>query len=178
VAPPASPTPRADGATVVTRFTPYSSAGELTVGISDRSIGECWTSSIVVPIPTAYRCLVDDDIVDPCFAPQPQTTPATVACVSTPWSTALVVSLTKPLPKPAVIGTAANPWAVELANGARCVAATGTVQSVKGVALNLLCPDGLAAGGLDNKRPTWTVKYGTASAGHLTSVAVVAAWRG
>lgn len=165
-------------ATVITSFSPFSPSGSLTVGVTDRAVGECWTSSIVVPVASAYRCLVGNDIADPCFEPPKHTVPATVACVSSPWSSARVVTLTKALPAPATIGKPHNPWAVQLANGARCVAASGTVQSVEGVALNLLCPGGTAAGGLDDHHAKWTVKYGAATAGRLVRVEVIAAWRG
>jgi hypothetical protein len=165
-------------ATVVTTFTPYTSAGTLTVPVAAHVRGHCWTGSIVVSVPDAYRCLVGSEIDDPCFAPHQAVTPATVACVPAPWSSAQVVTLTQALPKITPRGRAASPWAVLLANGARCVAATGTVQSVGKVALNLLCPGGTGAGGLDTSRPMWTVKYGAATTGELTDVAVAAAWKG
>jgi hypothetical protein len=163
-------------ATVVTTFTPYTSTGTLTVPVATHVSGHCWTGSIVVSAPDAYRCLVGTQIADPCFAPRHGTAPGTVACVSAPWSSAQVVTLTQALPKIAPRGRSASPWAVLLANGARCVAATGTVQSVGNVSLNLLCPGGTGAGGLDTSRPKWRVKYGAATTGELTDVAVAAAW--
>jgi hypothetical protein len=164
-------------ATVVTKFTPYSSAGALTASVAARGNGRCWTGSIVVPVAGAYRCIVGNDIADPCFAPPHPSTPLTVACLPDPWSGARVVTLTEPLPVNRPIGNAARPWAVQLANGARCVASTGTVQAVNDVSLNLLCPDGTAAGGLDTRSPTWHVQYGPKS-GPLTRVDVARAWRG
>jgi hypothetical protein len=171
-------TPAAGPATVVTTFTPYTAAGTLTVPVAAHATGHCWTASIVVPVANAYRCLVGNEIADPCFAPHHPAHPATVACVSAPWSAARVVALSDPLPKTTSRVHAANPWAVQLANGARCVAATGTVQNVGSVLLNLLCPHGTAAGGLDTSGPVWRVKYGTAASGQLTDVAVTAAWKG
>jgi hypothetical protein len=165
-------------ATVVTTFTPYTSADTLTVPVAAHATGHCWTGSIVVPVAKAYRCLVGNEIADPCFAPRHPARPDTVACVSAPWSAARVVALTDPLPKTTSRGHAGNPWAVQLANGAHCVAATGTVQNVGSVLLNLLCPHGTAAGGLDTSGPVWTVKYGTAATGRLSDVAVTAAWKG
>ena len=170
--------PTTSNATVITRFTPYSAAGVLTVPLNAHGTGHCWTASIEVPVVGAYRCLVGNDITDPCFAPPRATAAATVACMPDPWSGAQVVTLTQPLPNATPIGNAAKPWAVQLANGARCVAATGTTQSVDGVSLNLLCPGGMAAGGLDRNGPLWHVKYGPATGGSLSSVDVTAAWRG
>jgi hypothetical protein len=165
-------------ATVVTRFTPYSAAGVLTASVAARGTGQCWTGSIVVPVADAYRCLVGNDIADPCFAPPRPSTPLTVACLPDPWSGARVVTLTQPLPVSRLIGNAARPWAVQLANGARCVASTGTVQNVHGVSLDLLCSGETAAGGLDTTKPTWHVQYGPKSGGPLTQVDVTRAWRG
>jgi hypothetical protein len=168
----------ANDSTVVTTFTPYTAADAITVRVTAHGTGQCWTTSIVVPVAGAYRCLVGNQIADPCFTPHHVTTPITVACVSAPWSSARVVTLTTALPKATPRGTAANPWAVLLANGAHCVAATGTVQSVGKVSLNLLCPGGTAAGALDTSRPMWKVKYGAPTTGQLTDVAVTAAWKG
>lgn len=104
----------------------------------------------------AYRCLVGNDIADPCFAQPRSSKPATVACLADPWSGARVVTLTQALPRVDPLGDAANPWAVQLANGARCVAATGTVPTVGGVSVNLRCPGGMVAGGLDRTGPGGT----------------------
>jgi hypothetical protein len=164
--------------TLVTRFSPYSAAGGLTVPVAGRTTGRCWTGSIEVPVARVYRCLVGNDIADPCFAPPRQSSPPTVACVPAPWARAQVVTLSEPLPGPEVIGKSANPWAVQLANGVRCLAAAGTVHTVGGVSLNLLCLDGTAAGGLDSSHPNWRVKYGSPAGGSLTPIDVSRAWRG
>ena len=177
-APAGAHTSSAFDATVVTRFTPYSAAGALTASVSAHGTGSCWTGSIVVPVAGAYRCLVGNDIADPCFAPPRPSAPMTVACLPDPWSGARVVTLTAPLPVVRPIGNSARPWAVQLANGARCVASTGTVQSSHGVALDLLCPGETAAGGLDTTNATWHVQYGPKSGGPLTPVDVAQAWRG
>jgi hypothetical protein len=165
-------------ATVITTFTPYTATDELTVPVAEHASGSCWTGSILVSVPGAYRCLVGSQIADPCFAPHHRVAPDTVACVSAPWSSAQVVTLTKALPTVTPRARAMNPWAVLLANGARCVAATGTVQNVGNVSLNLLCPNGTGAGALDTSGPMWHVKYGTPTTGHLSEVAVAAAWKG
>jgi len=171
-------TTESPSATVISKFTPYSSAGALTVAVTGHATGQCWTGSIMVAVPGAYRCLVGNDIADPCFAPPQPAKPTTVACLPDPWSGARVVTLTAPLPRTRTVGHAANPWAVQLANGARCVASGGTVHSVDGVSLNLLCPGGTAAGGLDTTSQLWQVEYGPQSGGTLAPVGVTHAWRG
>lgn len=175
---PAGQPSSASAATLVTKFTPYSSAGALTAPVAARGSGHCWTGSIVVPVAGAYRCLVGNDIADPCFAPPRSSTPATVACLPDPWSGARVITLTEALPGTRPIGNAGRPWAVQLANGARCVASTGTVARVHGVSLILLCTGETAAGGLDTTNPTWRVQYGPKAGGPLTPVDVTRAWRG
>jgi hypothetical protein len=166
------------GATVVTKFRPYSASGALTVSVAAHGTGHCWTRSIVVLVADAYRCLVGNDIADPCFAPPRPSTPMTVACLADPWSGAQVVTLAQALPVTRPIGNTARPWAVQLANGARCLASTGTVQVAHGVSLDLLCPAEMGAGGLDTTNPIWHVQYGPTSGGQLTTVDVTHAWRG
>ncbi|MEP7020842.1 MAG: hypothetical protein ABI808_09330 [Pseudonocardiales bacterium] len=172
------PATQSPNATAVSKFTPYSSAGALTVVVTGHATGQCWTGSIVVAVPGVYRCLVGNDIADPCFTPPQPAKPTTVACLPDPWSGALVVTLTAPLPITPPVGHAANPWALQLANGVRCVASGGTVHSVDGVSLNLQCSGGTAAGGLDTTGPMWQVKYGPQSGGPLAVVGVTHAWQG
>jgi hypothetical protein len=163
---------------VIKTFSPYAATGTLAVPVADQLSGSCWTGSIAVPKAGVYRCLVDNTIYDPCFAPPGETTPTTVACVPDPWSSAHVVTLTEPLPAPRSTSAADNPWALLLANAAHCVAATGTVPVVAGVPLNYLCGAGMAAGLISRDPARMEVKYGSESGGTLTPVAVATAWRG
>ena len=161
----------------VKTFSPYAATGTLVVPVADHVSGSCWTGSIAVPVAGVYRCLAGDQIYDPCFAPSPQTSPPTVACVPDPWTPARVISLTAPLPPASPPAQGRDPWALELANNARCVTVTGTVASVAGVALNYLCGPGLGAAIIQNDGTRILVDYGSETGTSLATVAVVTMWR-
>jgi hypothetical protein len=164
-------------ATLVRTFDPYDSDGRLTVAVRHRVRGHCWESSLAAPASDSYRCLAGNAILDPCFTSSASTTrPATLACFTSPWSKATVLRLTHKLPAPQQLPD--RPWAVVLAKGTRCVAATGTAPFVRGVGLGYQCADG-----------TWAALRGVHSAhvhalvgrenGHtLTRTSVTTLWRG
>ncbi|MCU1655891.1 MAG: hypothetical protein JWO57_547 [Pseudonocardiales bacterium] len=163
---------------VIKTFSPYAATGTLVVPVADHLTGSCWTGSIAVPKAGVYRCLVGNAIYDPCFTPARQQTPPTVACLADPWSSAHIVRLSQPLPASTPATTSDYPWALELANHAHCVAATGTVPVVAGVSLNYLCGAGMGAGIVRSEPTRMQVKYGLATGSQLMSVAVAVAWRG
>jgi hypothetical protein len=173
-----SSTVTASGVVHQQTFTPYAATGTLVVPVADHVSGSCWTGSIAVPSPGVYRCMAGNEIFDPCFADTTQPQRDTVACVQDPWSPAHVVTLTAPLPSSTAAGQTRTPWALELANHARCVAVTGTVGEVNGVSLNYVCGTDLAAGIIQNDGSHIVVDYGSSDAGPLHAIAVVTAWRG
>jgi hypothetical protein len=164
--------------TVVRTYTPYDASGQLVATVHDVVRGSCWTSSIAAPVRGAYRCIAANNILDPCFAPPGTASPDSVACLDDPWSEALVLHLTARLPNTPPLGDGSRPWALELANGARCVAATGTVPSVQGVNLAYRCSNGRSAGVVDATSPTVRADYGDPRTATLESVTVTTIWRG
>jgi hypothetical protein len=150
----------------------------LSVPVASTGTGTCWTTSIAVTSADAYRCLVGNDIQDPCFAPPVETSPPTVACVQAPWSPATVLTLSASLPARVGAATTTFPWALVLANGARCVAATGTVPTVDGVALNYVCPAGRDAGIVKTAGTPHQVHYAAPTDSTLTTVAITTIWHG
>lgn len=164
---------------VVRVFDPFAAAGDrLTVPVAARAGGSCWTSSVAAPSDHTFRCFVGNQILDPCFAAPGAAsgTGSTVACLPDPWSPARVVTLTKPLPAAGPVGVA-RPWALELANGARCTAVTGVVPALDGVDLTYSCGGSTAAGSRGPLDAGVTaVEYGPRS-GPLVRVAVTAVWR-
>jgi hypothetical protein len=95
--------------------------------------GSCWTRSIAIPRPGAWRCTVGNQIYDPCFA-----TPSgsgTLVCGADPGlgkdgfplklTKALPTNLTAPPEQPPV-------WMFELADGSICEPFTGTMPMVGG----------------------------------------------
>jgi hypothetical protein len=162
--------------TVVRSFHAYDDHGDLAVVVADVATGNCWTNSIADPVPGAYRCLSGNQIYDPCFAPPHPAQPLEVACVPAPWARAEVLRITGALPsgKPLDGG---RPWALRLANGARCVAATGTVPQVQGVSLGYRCTNGSYAALVAATSALRTAQYGTADASALSRVTVTTIWR-
>jgi hypothetical protein len=82
--------------------------------------GNCWTQSIAVARTDAYRCMVGNDIYDPCFAEGPRR----VACPSDlATNRGIVIVVASLSPNTFSQRTA---WAMRLGNGAICEVTTGT----------------------------------------------------
>ena len=140
-----------------------------------KTTGTCWTTSIAVPKAGAYRCLAHNAILDPCFATRPSD--RTVSCYADPWSKPTVVRLTAGLPAGRPLHDI-HPWAVQLANGRRCVAVTGTVQIVGNIALTYSCGTGGAAGLADTITPLRLAFFRASPQADLEQVAVTDVWMG
>jgi hypothetical protein len=156
-------------------FHPYDRSGQLAVRVADVVRGQCWTTSIAAPNARAYRCFQGNKILDPCFAPVHRATPVQLACMQAPWSRALMLQVNGSLPAP-TNGLPSRPWALQLGNGTRCVASTGTVPEVAGVNLAYHCIDGgnAALGGPGGGM--LTAQYAAAGAQTLTSMTVSTVW--
>jgi hypothetical protein len=170
---PGSPRPH----TVTETFAAYRADGELAVHVADVATGRCWTTSIAAPGSGAYRCITGNSILDPCFAPPTPATPVEVACMASPWSDAEVLRVTGALPTGTPGTHPARPWAVQLANGVRCVAATGTVPAVHGVNLGYHCLDGANAALGDTSAAVVTAEYADPDTQQLRPVTVQTIWR-
>ena len=173
-----SPSTTAPGAVEYASFSPYAATGTLVVPVADHMPGTCWTGSIAVAAPGAYRCLAANVIRDQCFADTTLGTVTQVACVADPWSPAHVITLTAPLPSTTAASPSRTPWALLLTNGAHCVAVTGTVPQAGNVALNYDCGAGKAAGVVQNDGTHLVVDFGDPRGPTFAQVAVRTAWRG
>jgi len=158
-------------ATVTKTFSPYNAAGQLTARTSATVTGSCWTSSIALSRPTAFRCISNNQILDPCFAPEHVSAPKTVACFANPWTPGTLLTLTERLPAPDP-GPRTTPWALQLVDGIHCVALTGTVDQVGTLDLGYGC--GLVAS--SGPGTAQSVELRTSPSAPLQSVAVSAAW--
>lgn len=106
----------------VTKVVKYSAA---TMTATKHVSGNCWTSSIASQRSDAFRCMVDDEIFDPCF----QIDADSVACPDiAALNTGEIVALTKPLPPAQSPPASPQAWAMVLESGAHCNRATGTVD--------------------------------------------------
>ncbi len=104
--------------------------------------GECWTDSIAVARTGAWRCMLGNEIHDPCFS-GPGLNGA-VICDADPSKNTpgFVVKLTKPLPKPSSEEPPdPRPWLVKLADGTLCEIETGTTSMVNGIVIPYGCSD-------------------------------------
>jgi hypothetical protein len=188
-------------ATQIKIFVPYQTDGTLNPTLQVRSRDsfpppfQCQAGSIATTRPDAWRCGTDD----PCFAApllDPNAQSVTLACTPTPWA-GNVQLLTVQTPLRSVdecknpprcrqpLDLSANPWAVELANGVRCILFTGTISSLGGVGMVYGCaqqdgtPAGLAgtaASGLDRSQPFWQVFYQAPGDYVLQQAGVLVAW--
>jgi hypothetical protein len=136
--------------------------------------GTCWTSSITVRTADAYRCFAGNEILDPCFAQS--RTAHVVVCYADPWSPGVRVIVPTVLPAPAPLAVS-HPWALELANGKHCVAATGVVNRIGTLALLYQCRHGGSAGPLVTHDGRSEVQYVPAGASAAVPVAVRVIWQ-
>jgi hypothetical protein len=163
--------------TVVRTFTPYSASGKLTVPVQGHATGHCWEISLAAPAPDAYRCLAANRILDPCFAPPTSSAKkgTSLACFRNPWAKAVLLHVHR-LPRGIPMTT--RPWAVLLATGEKCVAATGTAPFVAGVGLDYACGHGTAAALRDVDAKQVRALVGRVGENSLKHTTVRTLWRG
>jgi hypothetical protein len=111
--------------TSVIRFAPEVPGGDVREGT-------CWTESIAVTRPGAWRCMVGNAISDPCFTVAANH--ERLVCDADPAlkRTGFVLKLTKPLPMSSSRQHRAEPWIFRLADNSICEAMTGTLSIVNG----------------------------------------------
>ena len=191
---------QAPAPTEIKLFTPWLPNGTLNPAITVRSRemfmgnpnlpSDCQSGAITTQRPDAWRC----GTADPCFAPTPFSAQE-VACVTDPWSNDVtLLALSRPLPGPdecrstptacpRQLDLDSPPWVLELANGARCRAATGTISSVAGLGLAYFCDDGGAVGiadrdaPFDKSLPQWRAFYLPKDGTAVVQVGVLVVWR-
>jgi hypothetical protein len=83
--------------------------------------------------------------------------------------------LTAPLPKATPLSHH-RPWALQLANGVRCLSVTGTVEIDRGVPLTYQCSDGRAAAIASEHAALILASYGQPPQGALRRIAVTTLW--
>ena len=174
-------------------FAAQNSNGAPAAGVVAHRSGSCFTSSILVSAADAFRCFAGNQLLDPCFASSVGA--KALMCYASPWSQAVELTLTAPLPAAPPLSFA-RPWAIELANDQRCVAVSGTALAVRGVLLGYHCApktSGNSGTGASGTRASGTGASGTAGlrstagplllalyrapTGALQQVAVLATWK-
>lgn len=169
--------------TTVRLFVPWLADGRLNPALTVRTRltlegnpftqTSCQSHSLATTRPDAWRC----GTADPCFEPPlGRGDYSVVACSNGPWSNEVVVlDLRYPLPDPQACREMAGcrpppdlsrpPWALELANGARCTALLGASWFVAGLRANWACATaddqghGVVIGDLDRGHDLWRAFY-------------------
>jgi len=170
---------------------PFDLGGHLLPGYAPPSSsllpsGSCTSFSYVTDRPDAYRCMVNNQILDPCFAP-PAANPEIVACVSDPRVRyADVLRLAAPLP--VAQGTVSKagqgqPWGFDLVTAEQCGFESGATTSVGDLRLNYGCSPGASIyGNVTRTGSQWTVlvwrgaSSATPARSQLVRVGVVTAY--
>jgi hypothetical protein len=91
------------------------------LSIATKTNGDCWTSSNQNPRPDAWRCRTGNQIFDPCFSQNPDSTQ--VICTDSPKNNKVtLMTLTQSLPQQTnpkkFLGK--NPWMIKLTNDQVC----------------------------------------------------------
>ena len=159
-------------------YSPANASGGLAVSNPRTARGSCFTTSNVTLRSDAYRCTAGNTIFDPCFfVNQTQ-----VLCPTDgPWAdSGLLLNLSGPLPSSAGgsdQGTKAPPWAIQLADGTRCLAVSGATNEIAGQRLGYFCKggDGLY-GSVQRSTAAWTIFVGTPHSATLAMRPIAVAW--
>ena len=126
-----------------------------------KTTGDCEESSVAQPYrQDAWRCIVQDEIYDPCFTVAEKDL---VFCPADPSKTnSILIKLENPLPKPFVPAITKNNWAwfLKLADGTYCSPFTGTLPPLKDGVASYGCSgeSGKVLLGDLNDGTVWTAK--------------------
>ncbi|MBF6569529.1 MAG: hypothetical protein IVW54_11725 [Candidatus Binataceae bacterium] len=102
--------------------------------------GRCWTESIAVSRPGAWRCMRDNFIFDPCFEISGK--PGQVICGADPskHEVGFILKLSSRLPSPSPADhQVMAPWLIELQDRSICQIATGTMAAIAGEPVRYQC---------------------------------------
>lgn len=161
------------------------------VGNKDRTFGTayCWLRSIASARLDAFRCQVKHRVDDPCFASP--WNHSEVLCSAAPWeNSGVLYRLTAPLPdtnqkdllNPIPSDIESRPsyaWAVELANGQKCIRNTGGAIGEENATVGFICDGGVYSqtiGPIDTNSGLWTTTYFNSNSSEGEVVAIVKAW--
>jgi hypothetical protein len=97
-----------------------------------------------------------------------------------PWTNAGILVTVPSLPSTAGIkdqGTTGLPWAIELADGSKCVGISGASNLIAGQRLAFACSGGVGLyGEVHRSSSTWMIYTGTQHSAQLTLQPIAIAW--
>jgi hypothetical protein len=146
--------------TEIVHFEVFDASGTVVgVHVTKTASGHCFSGSIGLPRPDAWRCFIGNEILDPCLE-SPLGARVPLVCIV--GTRAIRLRLTKPLP-----AADANrkergffPWRLVLANGDVCERFTGTAAGeVQGQGLTYGCSSGGTTTDPARGQARWTVRY-------------------
>jgi hypothetical protein len=148
--------------TRIVHFRLFTPAGKVVgVRVTKTLRGSCFSGSIGLPRPDAWRCMAGNFILDPCLE-SPLGPKVPLVCVTYTANKAVRFVLTKPLPKKFENSPEKRffAWRLVLANGDVCERFTGTAAGVvQGQGLVYGCTSGGTTTESNTSRPAWTVRY-------------------
>jgi len=101
---------------------------------TEKREGSCWTNSNIVRRSDVWRCMIGNEIFDPCYTAQDK---ATIVCDARPdikKPSGFVLKLAKPLPTPDVVkGPSSSASMIELEDGTICDFISGASGATDGV---------------------------------------------
>jgi hypothetical protein len=150
----------AGGGTAIVHFRAFSASGAV-IGLRPGPSlkGSCFSGSIGLPRPDAWRCMVGNEILDPCLQ-SPKGAQAGLVCVI--GTRGVHLQLTKPLPRALRNRpeTAFFAWRLALANGDVCQRFTGTAAgAIQGQGLVYGCTSGGTTTEPTRSPSGWRVRY-------------------
>ena len=145
--------------TRLVRFHAFARNGRVLVETRRTLRGSCFSGSIGLPRPDAWRCLVGNELLDPCLE-SPRGPSVPLVCVAD--RIAVRLRLTKPLPASMRNGRERSffAWRLVLRGGDVCERFTGTASgAVQGQGLVYGCRSGGTTTDPNRAGRSWTVRY-------------------
>jgi serine/threonine protein kinase len=133
-------------------YSPANANGGLAVSNPTTTHGSCFTSSNVIQRADAFRCTSGNFLYDPCFS----INDTQLLCPSDgPWANSGVLINVSALVSfgGKDQGTSGQPWAIQMADGTRCLAVSGATNEVAGQRLGYFCKHGVGLYGKSSARP-------------------------
>ncbi|MFG3480106.1 serine/threonine-protein kinase [Streptomyces sp. NPDC047980] len=177
-----SPTPSV-GRTQVTTIAPWAVGGYPAddITVTGETVGSCWSSSEATMRLDSWRCIAEDQILDPCFAPDESPEHEALLCMGTQPNRMVRLTLTEPLPGnnfhiPG--GPQVTPLLIILADGNACRTMTGATTVLAGERMIYGCEEGgHLYGEPDKSNALWTISYRAEGAGASVSTPIAHAYQ-
>jgi eukaryotic-like serine/threonine-protein kinase len=159
-------------------FSAVNSGGGLAAAVTRHANGSCFTSSNVIARSDAWRCSVGNELYDPCFT----VNQTQVLCPNDgPWANrGILVNVPGGLTNSTGVkdqGTSGLPWAIQLADGSRCLPIGGASNVIANQRLNFDCTGGLGLyGNVQRSGEVWMIYAGAPHSAQITLRPIAIAW--